>query len=207
MGRPIHRDWAPAAPRVAAAVLVSLLWLLPGGATPAVAQTDPAVPAPNSTAQAGARQGARAPGDPSSRVRPLGVVARMLLEDGAARSETVARLIDTIGNSDIIVYVATGFLPVPGRLDFACTKQGVRYLRITVNVPDLEPNLIASFAHELQHAVEVAAAPEVIDAASFARFYREHGQRIFGDEYCTREAQRVTKSVLCELAAAVKARK
>jgi hypothetical protein len=131
----------------------------------------------------------------------------VLLEDGPAQSPTVARLLEAVGRSDLIVYVATGFLLVPGRLDFACAKQGVRYLRITVNVPDLEPNLIAAFAHELQHAVEIAAAPEVTDAASLARHYRERGQCIAGDEYCTKAAQQTTHTVLCEIGAAAKASK
>ncbi|MCK7461391.1 MAG: hypothetical protein MZU84_04645 [Sphingobacterium sp.] len=199
MGRTIRRDWAPASPCVVATALASLLWLLPGGATPALAQSDPTEPAPNSPARTGARLAVLAPGAPSSRVRPLGAVARVLLEDGPAQSPTVARLLEAVGQSDLIVCVATGFLHVPGRLDFACAKQGVEYLRITVNVPELEPNLIAAFAHELQHAVEIAAAPEVTDAASLARHYRERGQCIYGDEYCTREAQRVSKAVLCEI--------
>ena len=207
MGRPTHRDWAPASRCVAAAALLVSLLLPPGGATPALAQSDPTEPAPNSPVRADARGIVPAPGEAPIRVRPLGAVARMLLDDGAARSETFAHLLETIGRSDLIVYVATGFLQAPGRLDLACAKPGVRFLRITVNVPDAEPNLIGALAHELQHAVEIAGAPGVTDAASLARHYREHGQRIYGDEYCTREAQRVTKAVLCELAAAVKARK
>ena len=164
-------------------VLVALLWLLPFFATSAGAQPE------------------------VNRVRSIGAVARMLLEDVPSQSPTVARLLVAVGQSDLIVYVATGFLHVPGRLDFACAKPGVRFLRITVNVPDAEPNLIGALAHELQHAVEIAGAPGVTDAGSLARHYREHGQRIYGDEYCTKAAQRVTTTVLCELGARVTARK
>jgi len=131
----------------------------------------------------------------------------VLLEDGPAQSPTVARLLEAVGRSDLIVYVATGFLQIPGRLDFACAKPGVRFLRITINVPEAEPRLIAALAHELQHAVEIAGAPEVIDAASLAGYYREHGQCIAGDEYCTKAAQQVTTTVLCEVAAGVGARR
>jgi hypothetical protein len=212
MGGTIHRDWAPAPSRIAATALVSLLCLLPGGAAAAGTQTDavlpaPSLPAPNLPAQVDARQSASPSGGPLSRVRPLGAVARMLLEDGAAQSPIVARLLDTIQRSDLLIYVATGLLPVPGRLDFACARQGVRYLRITVNVPDAEPNLIAALAHELQHAAEIAGALEVTDAASLASFYRQHGQRICGDEYCTKVAQQVTTTVLCEVAAGARAKK
>ena len=160
---------------------VAVLWLLPFFATPAGAQPE------------------------VNRVHPIGPVARMLIEDGPAQSPTVASLLEAVGKSDLIVYVATGFLHVPGRLDFACAKPGVRFLRITINVPEAEPHLIAALAHELQHAVEIAGAPDVIDAATLARHYREHGQCIAGDEYCTKVAQQVTTTVLCEVAAGVRA--
>ena len=162
---------------------VALLWLLPCFAASAGAQPE------------------------VNRVRPIGGAARMLLEDGPAQSPTVARLLKAIGRSDLIVYVATGILRVPGRLELACAKPGVRFLRITINVPDAEPRLIAALAHELQHAVEIAGAPEVTDAASLAGYYREHGQCMTGNEYCTKAAQQVTTTVLCEVAAGASAKK
>jgi hypothetical protein len=196
------RTWAPASPCAAAAALISLLWLLPGGAIPALAQSDPTGPAPQAVLDGAAGPDGPAASLASSRVRPLDAVARALVRDGAAASPTMARLLERIERSDLVVYVKTGFVEGPGRLDFACAKPGIRYLRITVNVPDVEPRLMASLAHELQHAVEVAAAPEVRDGASLAGYYRRHGQRIFGNEYCTREAQRTTQRVLWEIAAA-----
>jgi hypothetical protein len=190
-----------------AIVLASLMWLVPGGAAPAVAQTDRERPEPNPSVQADACSRVPPSADRLLRVRPLGAAALMLLEDGAATSPTVARLLEEIGQSDLIVYVATGFLSVRGRLDFACAKPGVRFLRITINVPDAEPNLIASLAHELQHAVEVGGAPEVTGAATLARYYRKHGQRICGDEYCTKAAQQIAALVSVELASGLNARK
>ena len=207
MGSQTAWNWAPAFPRIAAMVLASLLRLLPGGASPATAQTRAVAPAPNVPALVEASHPVASPGDPSGRVRPMGPAARVLLEAGAGQSETVARLLGALGQSDLLVYVTTGFLTVPGRLDFACARHGVRYLRITINVPDAEAKLVAALAHELQHAVEIARAPEVTDAASLAAFYRHHGQRTYGDHYCTREAQRVTDVVRCEVAAAASARR
>jgi hypothetical protein len=132
-------------------------------------------------------------------VRALGPAARLLVDEGSVRSPSFAGLLRAIESSDLIVYVATGFLRLPGRLDFVCAKAGNRFLRITVNVPDAEPCLIASLAHELQHAVEIAAAPDVTDAATLARFYERHGQRVSRDEYCTRAAQRVADAVRVEV--------
>jgi hypothetical protein len=132
----------------------------------------------------------------------------MVLTDGAAKSPTVVRLLEAVGQSDLIIYVRTGFsLSVPGRLEFACARPGVRYLRITINWPDAEPNLIASLAHELQHAVEIAGVPEVTGADALARYYRQHGQCIFGDQFCTKAAQQTAARVLTELAGGLRAAK
>ena len=204
MDRAGHRPWAPALPCAAEVALVSLLWLLPGGATPALAQSDPTGPAPQARPDHSVSRREGTPAMASSRVRPLDAVARALVRDGATASPTLARLLERIERSDLVVYIKTGFVEGPGRLDFACAKPGIRYLRITINVPDTEPTLMASLAHELQHAAEVANAPQVTDPASLADYYRRHGQRIFGNEYCTREAQRTTNRVLCEIAAAAR---
>jgi hypothetical protein len=138
----------------------------------------------------------------TNRVRALGPAAQALIDDGTRQSPSFTSLLGAIERSDLIVYVATGFLQVPGRLEFASAKAGTRYLRVTVNVPDAEPRLIASLAHELQHAVEIAAAPGVTDAAALARYYQQHGQRVSRDEYCTRAAQRVADAVRLEIGAA-----
>ena len=204
MDRAGHRPWAPALPCAAEVALVSLLWLLPGGAIPALAQSDPTGPAPETLPDLAVSGRERTPALPSSRVRPLDAVARALVRDGATASPTLARLLERIERSDLVVYIKTGFVEGPGRLDFACARPGIRYLRIAINVPDAEPTLMASLAHELQHAAEVSNAPQVTDPASLADYYRRHGQRIFGNEYCTREAQRTTNRVLCEIAAAAR---
>ena len=138
----------------------------------------------------------------TNRVRALGPTAQALIDDGTRQSSSFTSLLQAVERSDLIVYVATGFLRVTGRLEFASAKAGTRYLRVTVNVPDAEPRLIASLAHELQHAAEIAAAPEVTDAAALARYYQQHGQRVSRDEYCTRAAQRVTDAVRLEIGAA-----
>ena len=40
--------------------------------------------------------------------------------------------------------------------------------------------MIALIAHELQHAVEIADRPEVVDASTFAAFFRDHGHETPG---------------------------
>jgi len=64
----------------------------------------------------------------------------------------------------------------------------------------------SGFARLLQ-AIEIAAAPEVTDAASLARHYQQHRQRVSRDEYCNRAAQRVANAVRLEIGAAARNRR
>ena len=50
------------------------------------------------------------------RVRALGTAAQALLSDGRRQSPRFASLLQAIDSSDLIVYVATGFLRLPARL-------------------------------------------------------------------------------------------
>jgi len=128
----------------------------------------------------------RTPG--SSRVRPVDPKAAALLQAGIERSVTFRRLVETIEQSDLIVWVQAGDLrqlgllqvgpdTPSGLLQFATNTPYGRYVRIVVRVPAVEDDLIATLAHELQHAVEVAGAPEVRDHASLLRLYQGMGYR------------------------------
>lgn len=140
-------------------------------------------------------------------VRGCGKKGAEILEQARLLSPTVARLATTLDGSAVVVYVKTGYLKVPGLLQVVGTTRGVRYLCITLNVPGPEAELIAALAHELQHAVEVASAPEITDCASMIRYYETHGQRMAGGAYCTCEAQKTTEVVRYELAANLGARR
>ena len=151
---------------------------------------------------AAARLAPASPPARTDRVRALGPAARALIDNGRRRSPSFAGLLQAIESSNLIVYVATGFLEIPGRLDFACAKAGTRFLRITVNVPDAEPRLIASLAHELQHAVEIASAPEVTDDAGVKQLYGKIGRPSKDGlrSFETKAAIDVRNQVLAELA-------
>jgi hypothetical protein len=61
----------------------------------------------------------------------------------------------------------------PGYLSLASRAGGVRYLLVRISLSPLSPcEAIPWYAHELQHAVEVARAPGVTDAGSMAQLYR-----------------------------------
>lgn len=66
--------------------------------------------------------------------------------------------------------------------------------------------LLAWLGHELQDAVEIASAPEVINSRTMEDLYRARGQ-VEPNEMCTREAQKVREIVAYELAVSGKARR
>ena len=61
------------------------------------------------------------------------------------------------------------------------------------------PNeLTALLAHELQHALEVADAPEIRDLSSFQNAFAKHGWKA-ADGFETAQAREITKRVAAEL--------
>jgi hypothetical protein len=142
---------------------------------------------------------------PDRRVRAVAPDVQALIARGLAKSATFARLMVDIDNTDVIAYVEfNDRLPMgtAGRLVWAVSpSQGPRYLRIQVS-PDGTPNQqVAVLAHELQHALEVAHAPDVRDVPSFARLYDRIGtSNTRGRCYDTDAAQLVGRRVLLEIA-------
>lgn len=110
-----------------------------------------------------------------SRVRAGDASAAALLRGGLSRSATFRAIVATIERSDLIVYVGTGSIRLPGQLQLLAATPGCRHLRVTIRRPGLDTEMVAWLAHELWHAVEVAQAPEVTDQASLLAFYKRIG--------------------------------
>jgi hypothetical protein len=97
-----------------------------------------------------------------------------LIDTGLSRSATLRSLIATLDESDVIVYI-----------DVKVTRQGLggylahqivargghRYLHVAVETKGAQDRLVALLAHELQHAVEVARAPEAVDTESLKQLF------------------------------------
>jgi hypothetical protein len=99
-----------------------------------------------------------------------------LVHDGVRTSETFRKLVDRIRHSDVVVYLECGGGGATGgRLTFVSSVGGVRYLHVRVARLATADAQIALIGHELQHAVEVADAPDIVDAVSLAREYRRIG--------------------------------
>ena len=117
---------------------------------------------------------------PGPHVRPLTPSATAFLADATGRSPIVRNLVERLGETDVVVYLAEsmdGCAPnLRACLTFLVSAAGTRYVIVRVDRWLVAPwDRTAWLAHELEHAIEIAGAPEVQDAASLARFYRRIG--------------------------------
>jgi hypothetical protein len=129
------------------------------------------------------------------------------LREGCRRSPTFKRLFDEIEQSDLIVYVeATKDVArgVEAYLQLAGANARVRFLRIVLRIPASSETLISQLGHELEHATEIARAPEVRDQAGLDAFYRRIGDDS-GKGWDTPGARSAGNIVLDELRHAVSA--
>lgn len=90
-------------------------------------------------------------------------------------------------------------MSLPGQLQFAAVASGLRYLRVSVRLPGRDAELVAWLGHELQHAVELASAPEVIDQDSLIRYYERIGMRRSAGAVETLAAQQAWRRILDEV--------
>lgn len=97
-----------------------------------------------------------------------------LIDAGVSRSATFRRLVATLNDSDVIVYIERKLKrqALGGYLAHNIVAQGeYRYLHIAVEISGSQRRLVSLLAHELQHAVEVAQTPDVRDPASLERMF------------------------------------
>lgn len=180
-------------------------WLLvlalagPDGSTPAApAAHDPRVVTlpPAAVAAAIFRAEAR-------RIRTMDARITKLLADGVQRSSTFATMVAALQESDVIVYIELKprlSSKLAARLLLQGVAGGQRYLRVQVR-PNL-PNdqMIAIIAHELRHALEVAADASVVDQAGLLSLYERIGYRTASTGgYDTEAARRAGETVHLEL--------
>lgn len=143
------------------------------------------------------------PAIPFSRVRTDEAATARLLAYGYAQSRTFNGLVEQIERSNVVVYVFRWFaLPTGGaHLAVQAQANGERTVFIFVS-PELSGvSSIAAIAQQLQHAIEVAHAPEVVDHASLRRFYERLRAPSGPIPYDTSGAREMGAVVLSELRA------
>jgi hypothetical protein len=126
---------------------------------------------------------ATAPGlldDPNRRVRFLAADLHEAAAAGTYRSPTFVRLLRVLEESDLIVQVEPSRTRTArtARLLMGPAAGGSRFVRIQVGGTMGEDDLIALIGHELFHAVEIAADPDVTSEDSLAGLYRRIGFRL-----------------------------
>jgi hypothetical protein len=111
-----------------------------------------------------------------TRVRSTERFVIALIREGYERSPTFHDLVDTLQQSNVIVLVQPAAC-AGGRIRSCLTSVNgsamERHIRISVDTRTSHNVLIATVGHELQHAVEIAEHPEVVDAARAIRLYRQ----------------------------------
>jgi hypothetical protein len=115
---------------------------------------------------------AQEPSTPHVRANDPRVLA--LFRAGLSLSTTFRQLVDTLDHSDVIVYVEPKLTreALGGFLSHTVVTGGeYRYLHIAINTRGAAERLVALFAHELQHAVEVAQHDEVHDERGIRQLF------------------------------------
>jgi hypothetical protein len=129
---------------------------------------------------AAAGAAAAAPSSATTHVRPLTPSAAALVAEASERSSIVRDQLHALALTDVVVYVSdsmnsSGDEP-HASLMFVSQAAGLRYLLVQIDRwKRTPPDRIVSLAHELQHALEVAAAPHVKSSADLALLYRHIG--------------------------------
>ena len=135
-------------------------------------------------------------------VRALQPRGARLLEEGMRRTAAMRELVDDLRKTDVVVYVdldpnEPGNLE--GNLRFRGAAAGARYVRVWLQPRRCDKTLMVVLAHELRHALEVGAAPEVHDAETFKALYAAVGKTARPGRYETDAAQQMGERVRKEL--------
>ena len=149
-------------------------------------------------------------GDPFKSVKVSNALLRQLVSDGYDRSPTFRGLVSELDASGWLVFVQPG--PCPAKAAIACLLHVVAkfdnapYLRVLVDHKHRHPNnVIATLAHELQHALEVVQAQDVKDGAAMRALFERIGtvraRSATRIAYETEAARRIGEVVVRELRA------
>jgi hypothetical protein len=114
-----------------------------------------------------------------ARLRTVDSRLAAIVIEASARSRSFRQLVQTIDQSDGIVYVEHGKCGhgVRACLVAVSAAGANRIVRVRVNAKDVDWNLMGSIGHELQHAIEVLGDSKVVDTRALYFFYDRIGIR------------------------------
>lgn len=142
-----------------------------------------------------------ASGNPA--IRPRSPIVNATIEYGLKRSPTLVAEFAEIQASDIVVYIDTetrAMSDLHGYVSFISHTLFCRYVRVVLNASLNLSQLAAVLGHELQHAIEIAAHPDVVDSESLSAMYERFGHHARRDRtYDSVEAVEVGLRVAAEL--------
>jgi hypothetical protein len=138
-----------------------------------------------------------------TRIRPMDEPSRTLLQQGLLRSATVRALAREIEASDVLVFMLVSHEPGNwrGETRFLTAAAGARMLQVKINGALELRDRLAMVGHELQHVLEVARAPGVVDQAGMLRLFEKlgHQRGPLSGRYETRAAQSIERQVRSEV--------
>lgn len=156
--------------RTLLALVVGCLITIPPPAVAQLAKTDDAADAPGALADLAWRQ---------ARVRPQDPRLVDLLRGGVARSATLRAIVKRLEAGNLFVYVGLSTnmrAGLAGKLTWMSSSGAFRYVKATINTEQSSDQMLATLAHELQHALEVGDDETVIDQRSLIGLYRRIGR-------------------------------
>jgi hypothetical protein len=115
------------------------------------------------------------PSPPTDHIRTSEPVIASLLKYGYGASATFRLLVDALNRSNLLVYVDLRKDGTGTGLHRLAASNGVRFAWISIARDRGQEQLTARLAHELQHAVEIATVPEVVNDGTLAAYYRRRG--------------------------------
>jgi hypothetical protein len=135
-------------------------------------------------------------------VRAVTPAAHALLTEAVAKSSVLNLLIGRLDATDVFVYIeVTGSSDIPlARTKLVTTVPGARFLRVALNAQVPPWDRLPLLAHELQHALEIAADTDVRDDDGIRRLFQRVGFSGGIDKYETAAARDVERRVRVELA-------
>jgi len=117
-----------------------------------------------------------------ARLRPQEPRLTELLRAGVARSATFRALVNRLESGNVIVYLSSSQTlrsSLAGKLTWMTKAGDFRYVKATLNANQSADQMIATLAHELQHALEVSDDLDVTDQRSMLALYKRIGRPSF----------------------------